>query len=290
MIFILKWRNDRIGSLLLGILYQVYHCKINNYFIKINNINTINRYKSSLYLQYILNIIEEHNKKIKITSNNIVLDKINIHGYNELCYGMGKIVQDTQCDMLTYFKHNFYNDIISANYNIPFDIDNSIVIHLRLDDTSEKKDYDGSICSSYYINLINNSKETYYTNLPPLQKRITNGFDHNTQNPLSPNKIKKQLDILLSDFPDSKVIIIASPLTNIPEIPFKYDILIQSENYEYDLYLLTMCKKIILSRSNFALIALFFGNHTHVHMPLWGHFACAGFGTKYDKCKYEYFY
>lgn len=290
MIFILKWRNDRIGSLLLGILYQVYHCKINNYFIKINNINTINRYKSSLYLQYILNIIEEHNKKIKITSNNIVLDKINIHGYNELCYGMGKIVQDTQCDMLTYFKHNFYNDIISANYNIPFDIDNSIVIHLRLDDTSEKKDYDGSICSSYYINLINNSKETYYTNLPPLRKRITNGFDHNTQNPLSPNKIKKQLDILLSDFPDSKVIIIASPLTNIPEIPFKYDILIQSENYEYDLYLLTMCKKIILSRSNFALIALFFGNHTHVHMPLWGHFACAGFGTKYDKCKYEYFY
>ena len=49
-------------------------------------------------------------------------------------------------------------------------------------------------------------------------------------------------------------------------------------------------KKIILSRSNFALISLFFGEQTHIHMPLWGHFACAGFGTKYDNCKFNYFY
>jgi hypothetical protein len=292
MIFILKLRSDRIGSLFLSILYQIYYCKIHNYFIHINDISKLDKYKTSIYLQSILNIIKEHNKKIKVTSKHTVLDKININGPGiyDLCYGMGKIVQDTQCDMLTYFKNNFNNDIVCDNYNIPFDINNSIVIHLRLDDTTDKKDYDGSICSSYYINLINNSKETHYTNLPPLQKIIPNGFEHNTQNPLSPNKIKKQLDILLSDFPNSKVIIIASPLTKIPKISFKYDMLIQSQNYEYDLYLLTMCKKIILSRSNFALMALFFGNHTHIHMPLWGHFACAGFGTKYDKCKFKYFY
>lgn len=296
MIFILKLRSDRIGSLLLSILYQLYFCSINNYFIKIDDISKLIEYKSSIYFKYILNIIEEHNKKIQVISNAVVLDTINISGpglYDyDLCYGMGKIVQDTQCDMITFFKNNYYNNTLckNNNFHIPFDIDNSIVIHLRLDDMTDTKDYDGRICSSYYINLINNGKKTHYTNNPPQQQIIRNGFDHNTQNPLSPNKIKKELDILLSDFPDSKIIIIASPLTKIPEMPFKYDTLIQSENYEYDLYLLTMCKKIILSRSNFAVMSLFFGNHTHVHMPMWGHFACAGFCTKYDKCKYSYFY
>ena len=294
MIFILKLRGDRIGSLLLSILYQIYYCSINNYYIKFDDIRKLDNYKSCIYLKYILNIVEEHNKKIQLISNKVVLDTINVSGPGtyDLCYGMGKIVQYTQYDMITFFKHNYYDNTIfkNTNYNIPFDIDNSIIIHLRLDDMNDKNDYDGMICSSYYINLINNSKETHYTNKPPFRKTLPNGFDHNTQNPLSPNKIKKELDILLSDFPDSKIIIIASPLTAIPDLPFKYDMLIQSKNYEYDLYLLTMCKKIILSRSNFALISLFFGNHTNVHMPLWGHFACAGFGTKFDKCKFNYFY
>jgi hypothetical protein len=99
MIFILKLRSDRIGSLFLSILYQIYYCKIHNYFIHINDISKLDKYKTSIYLQSILNIIKEHNKKIKVTSKHTVLDKININGPGiyDLCYGMGKIVQDTQC-------------------------------------------------------------------------------------------------------------------------------------------------------------------------------------------------
>ena len=171
---------------------------------------------------------------------------------------------------------------INSNFKIPFDTENSIVVHLRLDDQWWESDYDGKICSNHYTNLINNDEECFFTNGP-------NNY-YNKQNPLSSEKIKEQLNILLEQFPESKIIIIASPLTKIPELNFKYDMLIQNEDYNYDLFLLSQSKKIILSRSNFALISLFFGEQTHIHMPLWGHFACAGFGTKYDNCKFNYFY
>jgi hypothetical protein len=218
-----------------------------------------------------------------------VNDIINIPGPlpTDMCYGMGFIVQETKMDMLTVFKKYFYENIkVFFNSRIlsgsvPFDPDNSIVIHLRLDDRWWDIDYDGKICSNHYIQLINNSQPCYYSHFQN---------SCNTQTPLSSDKIKAQLDILLEEFPSSKVIIIASPLTEIPALTFKYDMLIQSSDYNYDLFLFSKSKKIILSRSNFALIALFFGEQTHVHMPLWGHFACAGFGTKYDMCKFKYFY
>jgi hypothetical protein len=214
-------------------------------------------------------------------------DKINIygHGGTDLCYGGGAVVQELRSDFVSYFKE-YFNEMVkaffTADYKIPFDVENSIVIHLRLDDMHTQSDYDGKVCSGHFINLIDNSENCFFTNGPD--------DIYNKQNPLSAEKIKKQLDILLEEFPKSKVVIIASPLTQIPEMNFNYDQVIQTDDFNYDLFLLSKSKKIILSRSNFALLSLFFGEHTHVHMPLWGHFACAGFGTKYDKSNYTYFY
>jgi hypothetical protein len=291
MIFNLKTRPDRIGTEILSILFQFYYCYKYNYILRYNTNNI--RFKDSIFMASIINLINEHNNKIINNSskqNMVVNDTINIPGPGEsdMCYGMGKIVQETHCDMLTFFKKHFYEKIKefynlnTSKYIIPFDIENSIVIHLRLDDQWWESDYDGKVCSSHYSNLINNDQNCFFTNGPNNQ--------YNKQNPLSSHKIKQQLDILLREFPNSKVIIISSPLTKIPELDFNYDMIIQNNDYNHDLFLLSKSKKIILSRSNFALISLFFGEQTHIHMPLWGHFACAGFNTKYDNCKFNYFY
>jgi hypothetical protein len=290
MKFILKNRPDRIGTEILSILFQFYYCYINNYSVCYNNST---RFKDSIFMKTLFKVIDDYNLSLKNNENNCstAVDLINIAGPGEtdMCYGMGFIVQLIQNDMLSFFKKNFYcnikdfYNIQGLCYSIPFDVDNSIVIHLRLDDMFFESDYDGKICSNHYINLINNSKPCHF---------IYSSYDNkwNQQSPLSSDKIKSQLDKLLEQFPSSKIIIITSPNTSIPTMNFKYDMLIQNNHYNYDLFLLSKSKKIILSRSNFALISLFFGEHTHVHMPLWGHFACAGFGTKYDNCKFTYFY
>jgi hypothetical protein len=287
MIFILKTRPDRIGTEILSILFQFYYCYKYKYYLKYNP--TQIRFKDSIFMTSILKIIDHYNYQILQKDNIIVNDIINIQGPGEtdMCYGMGMIIQEINQDMLSFFKENFYSHIkdfynLNTKYSIPFDVDNSIVIHLRLDDQWWESDYDGKECSTHYINLINNNEKCFFTNGPNNQ--------YNKQNPLSSYKIKQQIDILLEEFPKSNIIIIASPLTQIPELNFKHDMVIQNEDYNYDLFLLSKSKKIILSRSNFALISLFFGEQSHIHMPLWGHFACAGFGTKYDKCKFNYFY
>lgn len=287
MIFLLKTRPDRIGTEILSILYQFYFCYINKFYLKYDTHKI--KFVESLFLKSILQVIDEYNNNLVNINNIIVNDKINIPGPGEvdMCYGMGKVVQLIKTDMLSFFKKTFdfkneYYYNLNLKFKIPFDTENSIVIHLRLDDQWWENDYDGKICSNHYINLINNNRDCFFTNGPNNQ--------YNKQNPLSRDKIKTQLNILLDKFPESKIIIIASPLTKIPELNFNYDLLIQSEDYNYDLFLLSKSKKIILSRSNFALISLFFGEQTHIHMPLWGHFACAGFGSKYDNCKFNYFY
>ena len=288
MFFLLKFRQDRIGTELLSILFQFYYCYKNNYFIKYNEVDI--KFNDSIFTKCIFKLIDEHNNNLNVENNITVNDLINIngHGGSDMCYGMGMIVQEIKQDMLTFFKKNFFQKIKefynynTFNYIVPFDVENSIVIHLRLDDQWWEEDYDGKICSNHYANLINNNQKCFFTNGP--------NSKFNKQNPLSSYKIKKQLDILLDEFSESKIIIITSPLTKIPELNFKYDMILQNNDFNYDLFLLSKSKKIILSRSNFALISLFFGEQTHIHMPLWGHFTCAGFATNYDKCNFTYFY
>ena len=81
------------------------------------------------------------------------------------------------------------------------------------------------------------------------------------------------------------MIIITSP-GEINYLPYKY---IQSEDYNYDLFLLTQADCVILSRSTFSIASLFFGKQKEVYLPLWGHLPIFGLFTKYDNMKYSYF-
>jgi hypothetical protein len=209
-------------------------------------------------------------------------------GIIDVLYNLSLAVKNIQEDCLSYFNKFIYNDIkleildIKNTYNyIPFDINKTILVHLRLDDTSHCSDYDGSICSNYYRNKIKNSEDCFCT-------LETTG---NHQFPLSKEKIENAINAATKSFPDYKVLLITSPISDTSFL--NYDV-IKNHDESYDLYLLSLCKVVILSRSTYAITSLFFNNDKDkVYMPLWGTAVCCGFDTIYDnsdRSKYEYFY
>jgi len=284
MKLLLYHRTDRLGSYFIGLLVQLIYAHYHKYYIIVDKINQY-RYQDSIFIQYMIELIDRHNNSIQILDNDNTIFDGSILG-DDICYGLGHTVYSTKYDILSYYNkyllniYHYNNVFNNCKYQISFDVDNTIIIHMRLDDVSNFPDYDGSYCFNYYKELVNKGKITNF-------RRV---YNNNFQSPLSIDKIYYQLNILKMLYPNDNVIIITSNNSILPNITFEYDQLIQSDDYNYDLYLLSKCKKIILSRSNFALMSLFLGSHTDVNMPLWGYFACCGFGTDFDNCNYNYFY
>ena len=110
--------------------------------------------------------------------------------------------------------------------------------------------------------------------------------DGNRQAPLSTFKIKLVLDELLKKYPDYTIKVVTNPNET---IDLEYPV-IQSEDENYDLYLLSKAPVVVLSRSTFSLSALFFGDHQEVYIPSWGHSVCMGLNTKFDHSNFKYFY
>ena len=156
------------------------------------------------------------------------------------------------------------------------------MVHLRLDDVANRPDYDGSICSNYYKNKIKNNENCVCE------------FYHaiNNQAPLSKQKMDYIINKAKNEFIDYKVILITSPTSDTSFLDYNYEV-IKSNDENLDLFLLTMCKVVILSRSTFALSSMFFNdNKIKSYIPLWGQFVCTGLDTIYDKndiSKIEYF-
>lgn len=268
-------RGDRLGSNIFNYIFQIFFAHHNNYYIKYsrNNLN----YNNSIFVQYLFDYIDEYNKD-KI-NDNIQFIWPNRYSEDFLLFSMN-IIKIITSDLFSYFKCHIFNNIkynqIIKRYNIPFNPDETILIHLRLDDTKEFSDYDGRVCNNFFKDTINNDETQY--NYP--------NFFYNRQCPLSTEKILNQIEIVSLKYPNYRKIIITNPGEK-HEFPYEY---IQSDDPSYDLFLLTQCKVVILSRSTFALSSLFFGNHTDVYLPVWGCTACMGLGTKYDKSNFNYFY
>ena len=95
-----------------------------------------------------------------------------------------------------------------------------------------------------------------------------------------------------NEFIDYKIILITSSSSDTSFLDYDYEV-IKSPDENIDLFFLTICKVVILSRSTFALSSIFFNNNKiKSYIPLWGHFVCCGLDTIYDKndnSKIEYF-
>ena len=282
-------RGDRLGANITTYIAQILYAHNNNYIIKFrNNVKKNYRYYHSIFVQILFNYIDEYNTKLCIKGiKDDILDN-NIKRSDDYIYYTSSALKNIKHDFISYFHEHIYNNIekdiinIKNKYNcIPFDTNKTILVHLRLDDVSRRRDYDGSICSEYYKRKILNNevcKVEFYDTI-------------NNQAPLSKKKVENIINKAKKEFPDYKVILLTSPISNTSCL--KYDV-IKNNDESLDLYLLSMCNVVILSRRTYALSSTFFNNKKlKTYIPLWGHFVACGLDTIYDKndkSKFEYFY
>jgi hypothetical protein len=287
MYIVLFDRTDRLGANITNYISQVLFAHKNNYYIYFkDNCKSSYNFSNSIFIEILFNYIEKYNNNLKML-NIEAGTLIKITEETDYLYNISLTTKTISSDHLSYFINNIFNDIhydiknIENKYNyIPFDVDKTILVHLRLDDTSNWKDYNGLSCSEYYKNKINNNEDCFYVS--------QNG--NNRQAPLSKEKIVNNINRLKYYYKDYRVILLTSPNSDTSFLDYE---VIKNDDENYDLYLLTICNVVLLSRSTFSLSSLFFNKNKNkrVVIPSWGHFVCFGLNTKYDKnVNFEYFY
>lgn len=279
-------RVDRLGTNLLNYISQINHAYNNNWFIKYDpNMN----YNKSVFVKCLIEFIDLYNETLERSYSNKVIEdtqEIEICKKHDLNYTTAFTVVHLKCDLISYFKKYIYENVryyldkhtLTLGYQVPFDPKKTILVHLRLEDVRTWPHYDGSICCAHYAVRINQGKECEYSSF---------GWNFNRQTPMPNDIIQRQIDDALKKYPNHEVIIVTSPGDY--STGFKYrDIRSNDENY--DLFLLCNSEVVILSRSNFSLCALFYGIVKEAYVPMWGHLSCLGPCTKYDKCKFNYYF
>jgi hypothetical protein len=279
-------RVDRLGTNLINYISQISHAYNNNWFIKYQpNIS----YNNSIFVKCLMEYIDQYNDELerkyqdKVIENN---QEVEICKKHDLNYTTALTVVHLQCDLITYFKKYIYENVrynlnkhtTNLGYQIPFDPKKTILVHLRLEDVRDWPHYDGSICCFHYAVKINKGEKCEYNSF---------GWNYNKQSPMPVGIVQRQINEALKKYPEHEVVIVTSPGNY--ETGFKYRD-IRSNNENYDLFLLCNSEVVILSKSNFSLCALFYGIVQEAYVPMWGHLSCLGPCTKYDNCKFNYYF
>ena len=292
-------RGDRLGANITCMIAQIICAVENKYYIHYNR-NFINHnddvnfvpynqnYSKSVFIETLFDFIDEHNKECNKDAERVRIDTI--HFFTMI----SSVLLKVKVDLITYFKKNIFSRIenkfkgnaIQRNYfnKMPFDPLTTILVHLRLDDVRYGRDYDGRVCADYFRQVIDS--DIIADNETDAEINKINGSRCNVQAPLSMNKIHKQIDDAKKKYPNHNVMIVTNPGEK-KDFPYEY---IQSNDESLDLFFLSNANVVILSRSTYGISSLFFSNATEVYLPLWGHLPCFGIYSKYDKCKYNYFY
>jgi hypothetical protein len=287
MYILLFDRADRLGANITNYITQILCAHKKQYFIRFkNNDKTIYQYYGSIFIKILFDYIDHYNQEL----SNLYIDDENryiIEKEGDFIPNISGSLKLIEKDAISYFQEMIFKQL-STEYlamtfpEIPFDPEKTIMVHLRLDDTSNQPDYDGSICSQYYRERINQDKPCEF------YRDRNNG-----QHPLSKEKIETIIAKAKEKYPDYKVVLLTSPISDTSFLD--YDV-IKNQDENYDLYLLSLCKVVILSRSAFSISSLFFSDiecKRDLYIPLWGHFVCLGLDTKYeyiDRSKITYFY
>ena len=240
-------RGDRLGANISNYLAQIFICHKNNYIIKFRDNSKENyRYSNSIFIKAIFNYIDKYNEELY--KKNIRDDEERVlNDQWDLLYTTSFALQEIKKDYISYFYDHIYDfvkndfDQLTNHYNIPFDVNKTILVHLRLDDTANWNDYDGSICSDYHRNRISNN-ECCHTDWDHLSKKTDN-----VQAPFSKEKIEAIINKAKEKFDGYKVILLTSPKSDTSFLDYE---VIKNEDENMDLFLLTLCNVVILSRSN----------------------------------------
>jgi len=285
-------RYDRLGANLTSFICQIIYAHYNNYYIDYDELN----YKDTIFVQAIVLYISNYNKNKNKTIQIEIIDEANFW-----CTVHVETVNNIKSDLFSYFSKYLYADInhhmneiaLLRNFDLPFDPNNTILVHLRLDDLNfnNRFDYDGNISSYYYADKVNRNdpafnseKENEYYHSIGLVNYMSNNNETmfaqlNVQAPMKDDKIQNIINICKLKYPTDEVIIVCSTIGD-ATLPYRT---IRSIDPSMDLYYLCNCKKIILSRSTFSMTSLYLSKGTDIWIPIWGHTAATGLTTKYDK-------
>lgn len=182
-------------------------------------------------------------------------------------------MQMMKIDYFTFYTETIKNEIPKPVYDdvIPLNPNSTILVHLRLDDTANFPDFDGTSCANHYRKKLLNNESCDYMSM--------NG--NNCQAPLSKEKLGNIIHLAKEDFPNRRVVLLTAPGSDASFLPYP---VIKNDDESFDLFLLSVCKVIILSRSTFSLSGLVFNeDYEKAYIPMWGHAVCMGIDSIYDK-------
>ena len=270
-------RGDRLGANLSWYISTILIAIKNKYKIHFIKPKKEYRYYNSIFVEALLNFIDEYNLTYFGTTN-IESGDVLIQECEDYFQKIIRNVISIKCDYVSAFKEDVFTEKFkdnlkelakTRNYTIPFNTEKTIVVHLRLDDRANLiVDKETRIkCSRNFKQIIDNDIINF--TFP--------GFVG--QSAINEDSLKEIIDKALLIHKDYEVIIITNGTHT---LPYKT---INSTDESYDLFLLCNSKVLIGSMSTFSFAAILFGQHESVYYPLWDHAVCFGLTTKYDKTK-----
>lgn len=266
-------------------------------YISIWNDKHIQRYKKPLG-----KIITNYDKNCNYSLYYIatILSKSDILTYYK------KYIEETMLEIFNDYENELKYKLLNKDAINFVENTKSICVHLRLDDLQDCTfDYDSKIVNSFFndkvFSELNNENSTSITRL--FYKYIINKFGarecnciarkYKSKTPITcfsgqsiadKNKIEPIID---NNFPENDLIVITSPSGDI-DLDKQY--LRISSNPETDLYILCKTTNLLLSRSTYALVCLFFNpNIKSAWIHEWGVSLAMGLNTQYDKTCFNYY-
>jgi hypothetical protein len=317
-------RPDRMGANFTWYIMQMIYAHFHNYYIVCDGL----KYEDSAFVQSVKRWIEQYNFKFEQEYGKYIVEENQLKRWIEDSHqdwpGNNMIVcKAIGCDLITYFKRHLYSEfrpmmeqtIQEIGYPVLENAENTICIHLRLDDVTHRFDYDGSICSAYYADKLNRGSISININ-----EEIIWGMQHGVciegdtrhysaydcQAPISKEKLRPIIEEVRKKYPDHRILVVSSPNST----AYMIDMLSTTEadmnidnpiNIEYttlssddpsvDLWTLCQADVLICSRSLFCLSAVYCGKAKEVYLPMWGHIAGTGLTSNYDNnTNFHYFY
>jgi len=291
-------RGDRLGANITSFITQIIYVHKNkleirydrNFIKSGDNVNFVEfnqNYLNSVFIKTLFDYIDLHNERVN--KDDVEIHMFSIH-YFEI---ISKVVLEIKMDLLSYFKKYIFKDIVNffklrcdeANYILPYNPNNTTLIHLRLNDVANQNDYDGRLCASEFRKCLDDDKIANNA----LDYIVKGKYGNvNCQSPIPFDRVKQCLDTFNNDSSSSEVYVVTNSGENLLNIPYP---VLSNHDESYDLFLLCNTNNLILSRSTFAISAMFFSEYENFYVPLWGHIPCFGLDTKFDNNKnIKYFY
>lgn len=302
-------RPDRMGANFTWYIMQIIYAHFHNYYILCEHL----KYEDSAFVKAVRLWIEAYNSKYEEENGKFVVEENQLKRWIEDSHqdwpGNNMIVcKAIGCDLITYFKRHIYPDFKPILEQTARDIgyllehtEKTICIHLRLEDVTERFDYDGSHCATYYANKLNTGKISINID-EELQWGSERGIGiqgygrnysaYDCQAPISKEKLRPVVEEVLKKYPDHRILVVSSPSSSdfLDGITEKEYTNISSEDPSIDLWTLCQADVLICSRSLFCFSALYCGNAKDIYVPMWGHIAGTGLTSKYDNTNLHYFY